>query len=110
MTTYDQTESRVCGCGRRIPVGHPYHVGRCRVNGRPAFRRIERRNGPLFEDSTTGRVLTADSPEPEDQVCLDSPTRRHEPHPERWGDNVCVWCLDAVYVDPATQARQVVTR
>ena len=25
-----------------------------------AFRRIETRNGPLFEDSTTGRVLTAD--------------------------------------------------
>jgi hypothetical protein len=30
-----------------------------------AFRRIETRNGPLFEDSTTGRVLTADEMEPE---------------------------------------------
>lgn len=26
--------------------------------------------------------------------CADSPTGRHEPHPERWGDTICVWCLE----------------
>jgi len=39
-------------------------------HGRPesharTFRRIETRNGTLFEDSTTGRVLTADEMEPD---------------------------------------------
>ena len=67
MNTYDQTESRVCGCGRRIPVGRFAHVGRCYVDGRPAsmrppptFRRIDTRNGALFECPTCGRVRTAD--------------------------------------------------
>jgi hypothetical protein len=26
--------------------------------------------------------------------CEDSPTGDHEPRPDRWGDEVCVWCLE----------------
>jgi hypothetical protein len=26
--------------------------------------------------------------------CEDSPTGDHEPRPDRWGDAVCVWCLE----------------
>ena len=30
----------------------------------------------------------------EDAECADSPSRRHESDRARWGDDICVWCLE----------------
>lgn len=52
--------------------------------------------------SRCGTKHAPDAPCPAGEVarptqvpCWDSPTGLHEAYPERWGDDLCVWCLEA---------------
>jgi len=67
-----------------------------------------RQRDDLVDMLTGGKLAVVLRNTVPDDECDDSPTGRHEPNPVRFGDLICVWCLED-YGQPDTESLEDIT-